>query len=189
MAAKDKVKEIKKKATNKLKEVGNAAQENPKAVINVVGGLLLLGGALYLLTKIKKTADGLFDGDQDIADQIDLNLDVQNATLTNQQAQNLASQLLDAMNAKQPFWGTDEKTVEAVFDLMKNGNDFKIVAQKFGLKDYNGYNSPPLGWFSNLDSYEERNLLYWLAREINPSDGVVYQKVKNRIESAGFAFS
>lgn len=188
MAVKAKVTDLKNKATDTIKEVGKKAQENPKSALYIIGGLLLVGGAIYLANRIRKGVDNIFIGDQNIEDQIDLDLTVHNATISHQQAQNLASQLLDAMNHKQPLWGTDEALVEAVFDHLQNGNDFQLVAQKFGLKDYNGYNSPPKGFFSNLDSYEPRNLLYWLAREVRPGDGIVYQKVKSRIESAGFVF-
>ena len=92
------------------------------------------------------------------------------------------------MNAKQPFYGTDEASIEKVFDKLENADDFNKVYNAFGTKDYNGNNSPPSGVWAYLDSYEKRDLVYWLKSELSPSDGLVYTKVKQRVESADFTF-
>lgn len=166
------------------KKTGEYASKNPKTVLYVLLGI----GVVYAGYKIVSAISN--PGDQ--------NLDLQvggtggttsNATVTNQLAKNYAQQLLDAMNAKYPVYGTDNDTIEAVFDKLKNGDDFIKVYNAFGTKDYNGYNSPPEGAWSWLDSYEKRNLVYWLKSELSSTfERTLYNKVKLRLESAGFTF-
>ncbi|MEP0266572.1 hypothetical protein [Dokdonia sp.] len=188
--AKLKANQLAVKAKEQAKKVGKTAIENPKETGYIVGGIALLIGVIYLGNKLIKRVDSFFDGDPNIEDQIGLDLRIKNPTISSDMATNFASQLLDAMNDKAPFYGTNEKLVEAVFDKLKNGDDFKRVASKFGLKDYNGYNSPPTGVFSNFDSYELRNLIYWLIKEIHPvTDRSLYNKIKSRVESAGLVFA
>ena len=174
-----------KAAKKGLKTAGKAAVNNPKTTLYVVGGLV----ALYVGYKIYKSLNSAFEG-SNIDNQVPhTGGNTTGATISNQVAANYAQQLLDAMNAKEPFYGTDEDTVEAVFDALSNGADFLKVYNAFGLKDYNGHNSPPSGFWAYLDSYEKRNLVYWLKSEISPtSDARLYNKVKQRVESAGFTF-
>lgn len=180
------------KKKSKIKQkVKNAADETVKFTKNNWLPLLqvaAIGTGVYLLYRVAKKSSNLLEGDPNIVDQIPVEVETSTSTITNQMAQNYASQLLDAFNSKEPFWGTDEKVVEAVFDQLKTPGDFAKVFDAFGNKDYNGYNSPPTGFFSNLDSYEPRNLVYWLREEIDPADGEVYNKVKSRVESTGLVF-
>lgn len=156
-----------------------------KTMFYIGGGLL----GVVLIYQLFSSAKSVFQGDQNIDDTVPVgNLPGNNATISAQQAAIFAQQLLDAMNAKEPFWGTDEPAILAVFRKLKNGDDFRLIYNAFGNKDYNGYNSPPVGVWSNLDSYEKRNLVYWLKSEISPSDGQVYDLVKKYVELAGFAF-
>lgn len=176
----NKTAKVKDSVTKGINKAGDYAKSNPKTVLYAVGGIaaIYLGYKLinsFLPPKIDNSVNGT--GGSTIG-----------ATLSNTEAANLAQQLLDAFNAKEPFWGTDEDTIIDVFGLIKNNADFWKIFKAFGDKDYNGYNSPPEGAWSWLDSYEKRNLIYWLKSEVKPGDGEVYDIVKNRLTSAGIAF-
>lgn len=188
VALKNKSESAVKKAKEAAKKGVKKVQDNPITAIKVVGVSLGVFLAYRLFSSATKKIDTVFDGP--VLDDIvnGTGGTTSNATISNQQAINYAQQLLDAMNAKEPFYGTDEETIEKVFDKLQTPDDFIKVYNAFGTKDYNGNNSPPSGVWAYLDSYEKRNLVYWLKSELSPSDGSVYTKVKQRIESAGFAF-
>lgn len=185
--AKTTTKEIIGKAGESAKELGKAAQESPKTLIYVGLGVLVVVVGYKLIKGTSKKVDEIFDGDPDIDNQVNgTGGSTNKATISNQTAINLAQQLLDAMNAKSPIYGTDNDTIDLVFDKLKNGDDYIKVYNAFGRKDYNGYNSPPEGFWSILDSYEKRDLNYWLKSELsNFFEPTLYKKVKERIESTG----
>jgi len=63
------------------------------------------------------------------------------------------------------------------------------VYYALGNKDYNCHNTLSEGCWQYLESYEKRNLISWLKSEVDPKkDAELYTIIKNRIESAGFAF-
>lgn len=186
-----------KKAKEAAKKGVKKVQDNPITAIKIVGVSLGVFLAYRLISSATNKIDTVFDGSvlDDIVNGPVLDDIVNgtggttnNATISNQQAINYAQQLLDAMNVKQPLYGTDEETIEKVFDKLQTADDFIKVYNAFGTKDYNGHNSPPSGVWAYLDSYEKRNLVYWLKSELSQSDGSVYTKVKERIEGAGFTF-
>ncbi|WP_282080873.1 hypothetical protein [Aquimarina algiphila] len=193
LVKKDTKKDLAKKAASAAKKgidkTGDLVKSNPKTALYVVGGVVL-GFVVYRLVKTLNAGGNAVDGifNPDIDNQVDVgDLDTNGATITAKQARVFAQQLLDAFNHKAPFWGTDEKTILEIFNQLSPAN-FKVVFNAFGKKDYNGYNSPPSGIFANLDSYEPRDLVYWLNSELSPSDGEVYKKVKQIVNAAGFAF-
>lgn len=175
------------KAKVTLEKTGEKVKNN-KPLLIIVGGV-----AVYSIYKIVSSTtsavDGIFNPDID-NEVIGTGGSTAGATITNQTATNYAQQLLDAMNYN-PCWicyGTDEDKILEVFQKLKNSADFIKVYNAFGRKDYNGYNSPPDGVLANLDSYEPRNLVYWLKAELSKGDGEVYDIVKERVELAGFTF-
>lgn len=178
--AKEKIKELSKKAkeatVNTAKEVGKTISSNPVGALYVFGGLL----ALFVVYKIYKGINSAFSGTTNPAG-VNLNLNVSNVTITPETARNLASQLLDAMNR----YGTDEDLISAVFDLLKTGDDFKLVVDAFGLQPYNGAGLPPEGLPPALDGATPMNLVGWLSEELSRGDDV-YSKVKERFNTAGF---
>lgn len=170
----------------------NFVVKNPMSALYVVGGAV----ALYFIYKIATTTSNAIDNALE-PDNIDTDvtgtggsIKENELTITPFQASNFAQQLLDAMNVKQPFYGTDEATIEAVFDKIKTASDFLLVFKAFDLRDYNGNNSPPdSALWQWLDSYKPQNLVYWLKSELDPNDDkIIYNKVKNRVEPAGFTF-
>lgn len=175
------------KAKIGLEKTGEAVKKN-KTLLLIVGGV-----AVYSIYKIVSNTTSAVDDifNPDIDNEVEgTGGSTQGASISNQQATNYAQQLLDAMNYN-PCWicyGTDEEKILAVFQRLKNTGDFIKVYNAFGKKDYNGYNSPPDGILANLDSYEPRNLVYWLKSELEPKDGDVYDIVKERVELAGFTF-
>ncbi|MFS4484225.1 hypothetical protein ACKGJY_14495 [Hyunsoonleella sp. 2307UL5-6] len=175
------------KAKNTIKKTGEYVESNPKQTLYVVLGVvgLVLGYKIY--KSASKGIDRVFNGDSDIDNQVDdVGGNTSNATISNQAANNYAQQLLDAMNVKRPIYGTDTDTIDLVFDRLMNGDDYMKVYLAFGKKDYNGYNSPPEGFWSNFDSYEKRDLNYWLQSELSSFfEPTLYNKVRTRVESTG----
>lgn len=163
--------------------IGNFILDNKKPFF-ILGGVLL---SYYLFKQVHKSLSDTFT---EKSEKIDIHLPInpQKTTINNTKAQQFAQQLLDACNEAFPFYGTDEETILKVFKQLKSSEDFKMVYKAFGMKKYNGYNSPPVGVFRHLDKYEPRDLVYWLKSELSPSDGKVYTIVKQRIESAGWSF-
>ncbi len=180
--------EIAKKQS--LKKLGDNANTVSDFIIAYKTPLLMVGGAVLGWYLIKKTKTGIASVFKEQSEQvnIDLPIDLKKTTISKTQSQQFAQQLLDASNHMAPFYGTDEQTIKQVFLQLKTGEDFKLVYEAFGNKNYNGWNSPPVGIFRHLDNYQPRDLVYWLKSELEPSDGEVYTIVKSRIESAGWTF-
>lgn len=181
--AKNAVKKAAKKTETAVKKTGDYVSKNPKTTLYIVLGV----GALILGYKVYKAINKKFGGDVD--DEVGhVGGETSNATITDQQATNFAQQLLDAMNVNRNSvfaGGTDEDTIEQVFDRLQNGDDFIKVFNAFGKKDYNGYNSPVEG-LEFIDAFEKRNLVYWLQSEISSFwDRTLYNKIKEIIDSTG----
>lgn len=162
-------------------------EKNKKPIL--VGGTVLLGS--FILYKVYQGVNNFIKpaGDNHIKGT-GQGLIRKNLTITEAQAKNYAQQLLDAMNQNDCWlcYGTDEKAILSVFKKIKNRDDFLLIYNAFGRKDYNGYNSPPQGILRHLDSYKPRDLVYWLKSELSSDDGEVYRLVKKTVESAGFSF-
>ena len=184
------VKVTSKRVRKNVKKLGENANTISNFIIEYKTPLLMIGGAFLGWYLIKTTRKGIANVFDEKSEQvtIDLPVDIQNTTISKTQSQQFAQQLLDASNQMEPLYGTDEQTIKKVFLKLKTAEDFKLVYQAFGFKNYNGWNSPPVGIFRYLDSYQPRDLVYWLKSEIKPSDGEVYKIVKARVESAGWAF-
>jgi len=178
-------KKVVKSVKSAAKKTQNTITENPIQTVKVVGAI----AGVYFIYKLVKTINKRIE-ETTIDNEVQgTGGNTTQATISNQLATNYAQQLLDAFNAKEPFYGTDEAMVESVFNKLKNGADFLRVYYAFGNKDYNGHNSPPEGFWQYLDSYEKRNLVYWLKSEISESsEPELYNQVRTRVESAGFSF-
>ena len=172
------------------KKIGSTAHSVSDFILEYKTPLLMAGGIFLGWYIIRSTRKGIESAFEEKSEQVTINLPIntQNTTITKTQSQQFAQQLLDASNQMEPLWGTDEETVKKVFLQLKTAEDFKLVYEAFGYKNYNGWNSPPVGIFRYIDTYEPRDLVYWLKSEIKPSDGEVYDIVKARVESAGWVF-
>lgn len=178
-------------ATKKnIEKVGKSANAMSNFILENNKPFLIIGGVLLGWYLVKQARKGLSDAFTEKSENVDFRLPIntQKATIDTTQAGQFAQQLLDACNEAYPFYGTDEETIQKIFERLQNGEDFKLVYKAFGMKNYNGYNSPPVGFFRHIDNYEPRDLVYWLKSELSPSDGEVYRIVKQRIESAGWRF-
>lgn len=182
----------KKAIVAKAKDVGKKVSDNVKSnpiPYLKVGGVVI--GAFLIYKLVSGVADKISNpGDSNLDLEVDgTGGSTDGATISNALANNYAQTLLDAFNSKEPMYGTDEAAVEAVFLKIKNSADFIKIFKAFGSKDYNGHNSPPNGAWSWLDSYEKRNLVYWLRSEIDADDDAeLYALVANVVNNAGFAF-
>lgn len=180
------------KAKKIIDKTGDAVTSNPKTAVYVVGGILAIVTVVGLLKSLKK-ATGNDTIDDSVGGTGGSSSNTGTATISNSQAINYAQQLLDAMNEGRDTYfasGTDEDTIEAVFDKLKSGADFLKVYHAFGKKDYDGYESPPDGGvWQALETYYPRDLVFWLKSEISSFwEPTLYNKVKLRVESAGFVF-
>ena len=173
-----------KKALTKATKTAESLAVNP-TTYKVLGGLIV-GYLLYKgVTGIGKKLAG-----EPIDNQVNgTGGSSAGATITQTEANNYAQQLLDACNSMFPMYGTDDATILEVFQKFQNKEDFIKVFNAFGTKDYNGYNSPPTGAWAYLDSFDKRNLVYWLKSELSDSEGTpVYALVKSVVNNAGFSF-
>ncbi len=177
----------KETATKAVKKTGDFLADNKKELLYVSAAIVLSVVGYRLYKSAVKSISEAFDDKVDVVG-VDVKINTSKTTISIEQAKQFAQVLLDAFNHKQPLWGTDEAAILGVFNKLKTADDFKLVYKSFGYRQYNGYNSPPQGYFRHLDDYYPRDLIYWLKEEIGPSDGKVYQVVKSRIESAGMAF-
>ncbi|MFL0077020.1 hypothetical protein [Tenacibaculum maritimum] len=184
-----KVRKIAKKENTKkaIKETGSFIQKHKKELL-YIGGALAIGIIGYKL--YKSTGSALANALEDKVETVEVEVVINNTntTISKEQAQQFAKTLLDACDAMQPIYGTDEESIKEVFLKIKTEDDFKMIYEAFGMKNYNGNGSPPVGIIRHLDNYAPRDLVYWLKKEIKPSDGDVYTIVKERIESAGYTF-
>jgi hypothetical protein len=173
-----------KKAVATAKET---VSKNPITTLYIVGGAV----ALYFGWRLYRNISNRFN--PDIDDSVNNgNVPISNTgdfSISNQQAVNFAQQLLDAMNKNRNSFflgGTDEDAIENVFNQLQTGDDFLLVYNAFGLKEYNGFNSPVEGW-EWFDTYVKRDLIYWLKSELSSSSST-YKAIKPIIIDAGFAF-
>ncbi|WP_272149134.1 hypothetical protein [Tenacibaculum aiptasiae] len=170
-----------------IKSTGNFLVDNQKELLYLGGAILLVFAGYKIYKGASKGLSSLIE-DSSESVTIDVPINHINTTISNQEAQKYAQQLLDACNEAAPFYGTDEELIKEVFQSLKTGEDFKLVYKFFGKKNYNGNGSPPVGIWRHLDNYSPRDLVYWLRAELSPRDGDVYILVKERIESAGWKF-
>lgn len=180
--------------TSKLKEnVAKTSQylsHNAKPLL--IGGAVMVG--LLILYKVYRAFSSKTQTEeerireQQVQGVIGQQINEKNLTISQSMARNFAQQLLDAMDYMEPLYGTDEQTILKVFKQIKTKDDFLLVFNAFGMKDYNGNGLPPTGVARYLDVYEPRNLVYWLKAELSPRDKEVYDLVKKVVENAGFVF-
>ena len=173
-----------KDTTNKVVEKANKVVSNP-----LFFKLLGISVGAYIVYRVANKA--LETPKPDPVNDIDLFEDPvvipipENTTISLEQAKIYAQTLLEAMD-RQP-WGT---YVNRIFEVFKkiNADDFKLVFNAFGKKNYNGTGSPPESWFwQQLDNYQERNLVYWLGSELNSwTNKETFDLVEKTVKEAGF---
>ena len=179
-----------------MESTAKKAARNPLPTLYVVGGIL---GA-FAVFKILQAANNAFSG-SDIDDKVDFKLKIDPAKLSisKEQAKIFADQLLVAMNWEGlrpwPLFtvgpGTDNKVIKEVFGQI-NPEDFKLIYQAFGTKDYNGFGSPPKnvggGVQDAIGISKKRDLVYWLRSELDFFDFSLKGKVGETVRQAGFIF-
>lgn len=185
----EKKKQKQNKTSSTIKKVADTTistvKQNPKILL--IAGGVIIGG--YLLTKILSTIVGQVTKtiSPDLTTNVNpggVQVNPNRTTITTQQAKIFAQQLLDAMNQL----GTDTGTIKNIFKKI-NAEDYKLIFNEFGLVDYNGFGVPNDNIFVILDSFQKRDLTFWLRSELNSLfDSGTFKIVKNIITQAGFAF-
>ena len=183
----------KENAQKTLKSTGNFIADNKKELLYVAGGVLVVIVGYQAYKNLKKGSEAVTDFiSKDHLETVDItvNTDSSKITISQEQAQQFARTIFDACNAMYPLYGTDENAILEVFKKLKTGDDYKLVYNAFGMKEYNGNNAPPRsGFWRMFDVFEPRDLNYWLRSELSSTfDSEVYKVVKQRIESAGYSF-
>ena len=187
-----KITTYKKKAASTLLDGKNYVLNNPIVVLKGVGVLV----GVYLGYKFIKGAsnkvDSLFNDNFDTVVDNTGQGSTENATITDAQATNFASQLLVAFNRTFLIYGTDTDTISKIFKKLKTPDDFLLVYRAFGTKTYNGQGSAVTGTWDYLDFdifHKNLDLVGWLKAELNSFyDKSVYNQVKAVVEPAGFIF-
>jgi|GEM_PF-1549668 len=183
-------------AKKALADTGKSIAENPKSTLYIGLGI----AAVFALYYGGKWFNDAFSG-SGIDDTIDTTVkpDMGKTTISRATARNYASQLLEAMNWKgwmllpYPHFGdgTDNDVLKSIFNNI-NADDFKLIYQEFGTKDYNGYSSPPKnvggGIQDSLGISKKRDLVFWLRSELDFLDFSLKRKVADLVTQAGFAF-
>ncbi len=153
---------------------GNAAKKakaiNPTAVKVVVGagaaGLTFLIGRKIWNT-IKKTREA--NRDEKAAENIDV--DMSKVTMTVNDAQNLAGEIVAACNG----WGTKDSVIERIFENdIKTGDDYLLLKREFG--------SRPYKWGGYSENGTRMNLISWLREELGNRK---MAKLEERIRNLG----
>lgn len=181
---KDASKKAGKKASNAFAKASKKAIDNPVDTAKIIGIIALIGVAYVVVRKFSKNLTENFELTSDenpLETQVDIN--PANLTLTQQEANNIAHNLLQAMTDA----GTDEEAIGVAFSRMKSGDDFKLVFEAFGTQKYSGFGLPSSGVPEILVGGKKQDLIFWLKSELSTSDPE-YAIVKSRVESAGLIF-
>ncbi len=192
---------IVKKSKETARKAGKAVVNNPKKSIYVGLGIVVLVGG-YLV--IRGFSSGVKKGVNTITgENLDLNIDTNikpnpsKTTISREQARIFASQLLKAFNYRKQVWltpvyGTDDDVVEEIFKKI-TPEDFKLIYNEFGTKDYVVHGSPQEGIAGGILDFtglsRKLDLVEWLKEEINSvTDRTLYNLIKSVVNQAGFAF-
>lgn len=95
-------------------------------------------------------------------------IDDNNLTITETQAQLISENLLSAMNR----FGTDEQAIYDEFDKIESPDDMVLVSEKFGIKKYDGAGE---AIFFGMP----KNLKGWLYAELNDK---AREPIENKIK-------
>lgn len=191
----------KKKTTSKLtknnvKSAVSKANDFTKFLIDnkeifVVGAGLIVAVIAY--RKIKNTFSSVGEGVKDAfapieTDVIDVEVtpNTTNLTITENKAKTLAKELLEAFNYKSfgLINGTDEDKIEAVFNQINTGDDYKLVYNSFNKRPWVAHGTPD-NWIDKKFFAEDKDLNHWLREELNSFfDKRVYNIVKERLATA-----
>lgn len=167
--------------------VGKAISLKKKNPVLLIAGISLTAGALifagvktYRTIKNSKAERDAEKKLKEIREQGTDKLIEQatTRTITDNQAEEYARQLLDAMNGI----GTDEEKIKRIIiDEGLTGLDLNAIVEKFGIKDYGTFGEPLWG------EGEKLNLMQWINKEIASSSSV-YELLKIKFTDAGLAF-
>lgn len=165
---------------------GNYIATNKKPILYIGGALVVVAVGISITKGLKGKVSDLFNpfgkakGRTAFAPHV---VDGTKVTMSEAQAQNYANNLLNAMKDQ----GTDEAAIRAVMTAIKNGEDYKLIYNKFETKSYYANGEPTIsawlfGW-ADLDMNE------WFRREISKTtDFLLYKLIREKAALAGMVF-
>lgn len=170
----------------KVAKIGEKAEKSLSFVERNGKGILILGGVVFggfLMYKAYKMVSRILEPNQGGVKITEQKVNKSLTTISDQQAENLARQLYNAME------GFGTKT-EIIFDVFRklgdNPNNFLLVYNKFGSQDYAFYGGNAGNAFLRaFQSTIPKDLVGWLDEELDSDEK---QKVRGLIRKAGFAF-
>lgn len=186
-----------KKFSATLGKTGDFLVQNKKSIF-IVATAVVVVGVVYAVTKGATGAiSGFFKSGKQTgaSDFKSLAIDPSKTSINEEQANNYANQLYNAMNGGWSpihpivgvFTGTNKTAIENVFKKL-NSEDYKMVYNAFGRKSYNRI----LGTTNELTGvtrqFENLDLTEWLISELDFLDFSLKNKLRPIITGAGFAF-
>jgi hypothetical protein len=163
-----------------ISSTGTYIAENKKPLLYVGGAVAIVVVGWTVVNKFKKAVKGKSIRAGKFIEQ---NIDVKKLTITPQQAQNYAEQLFEAMNYD---WGTDKAQIRNVFQKI-NAEDFKLVFNAFGKRDYGTLGKfSPTAFERMFGLYRSLDLVNWLNEDLDFLDWKLRAEIRKVIEPAGF---
>lgn len=179
-----------KKAEKALKKTGSFLANNQKPLLYVGGAVLGIFVGYKIYKGISDAINNVVKAPKTDYIEAPLEIDESEVTISENKATLLAKTLLDAFN-HQDFLtmpDTDEEKIDAVFDEIKSGDDYKMVFKAFGRRPHT-WGGTPTSWVDKQLLSSEEDLNFWLKNELDATyDKTLYEKVKSRAESAGMIF-
>jgi hypothetical protein len=149
----------KKKASKAVNDSADFATDNWKPLLILLG----IGVGVYAVSKITSNALEFNFGDPDGStggSQTNTGTNTPfGASITQNQAQNIAAALYTAMNYQ---FGTNEERIFSELEG-KNGRDYSMISNAFGTPRYDGFAMAP--W-----PFPERSLTHWLNTELTQNE-------------------
>lgn len=171
-------------------DLGKITSNTGNFIANNKKPLLYIGGAIAVvvigIAVVKRIKGGVSGGNVVGGKFIEQDIDETKTTISNQTAKNYAESLFEAFNYT---FGTDKGVIDSIFSQISS-EDFKLIYNAFGKRDYSALNggTPSEKWWLP-DSWIGSNrvdLITWINNELEFGDGALKAKIRKVVQPAGF---
>lgn len=164
-------------------KTGDFIANNKKPLLYIGGAIAVVVIGVAVVKRIKKGVSG---GEVVGGKFIEQDIDLTKTTISQQTAKNYAENLFEAFNYT---FGTDKGVIDSTFSKI-NSEDFKLIYNAFGKRDYSTVNggSPSEKWWlpDTWIGSQRIDLISWLNNELEFGDGALKTKIRKVVEPAGF---